>query len=217
MTLTTTALREQLELYLGWSYDLHDPRYPTQLPGVRLPAAPPRQTNCCAFVEGLVVGAAARAGEVPWSLAAHNRAMITDAAHRYSSVEVLVDVGLAERCSPMDSAPPAWSVCQGWRANGHGHTFLIADVHEGTRVLILEANCAYGLNGVGWRGHGMAQASSPPALWYRDSRAWDWDRVRATYPGLKVAALRIDRLAELVDAGDQLPDDAPEGGGSIRS
>jgi len=220
VVITTEALAAQLEMYLGWRYSPGDPRYPHPLPGVRLPRSPPAQTNCCAFVEGVAVGAAVRSGiGVPWGLAAHQRAMLQDPDHRQSPVEVLVDAGIADRW-PDDRVPPPWSVCQGWR--GHrGHTFLIADVQV-DRVLILEANRGYGLDGVGWRGHGMATNIEPPAMWHRDPRAWTWGRVRETYPELAVASLQVDRtdpdgdLEDLESLPEPFIPGKPEGGGSVR-
>ena len=189
MVITADALREQLGLYLGWGYSPGDPRYPCALPGVRLPQSPPRQTNCCAFVEGLAVGAAVRSGADPgWSLARHKRAMIYDPADRAGPVEVLTAAGLADPVA-VDRPPPVWSICQGWRGP-RGHTFAIGDV-EGDAVAIIEANRGYGLDGVGWRGHGVATDVAPPMLWHRDPRAWTWAGVLAVYPEIYACALRV--------------------------
>ena len=201
------ALADQLAKYEGWTYSLNDPRYPTALPGVRLPMAPPNQTNCSAFVEGLVVGAA----KVPWSLDAHRRAMIYDLAMRFGPVEALVDASLADQGDPR-GVPEAWSVCQGWRGP-RGHTFIIAAVHE-EAVAILEANRGWGLNGVGYRGHGAVL----PEFWWREPRRWTWARVKDTYPELAVGALRLEprALADLRDLPEPFIPGKPEGGGSIR-
>ncbi len=54
--------------------------------------------------------------------------------------------------------PPDWSLIQGWRSwseanhSGTGHSFIIVDHHPGTgRVLTIEANHDFLLNGVGFR------------------------------------------------------------------
>lgn len=207
------ALLEQLALYRGWVYG--SPRYPSALPGVRLPLAPPNHVDCCSFVEGLVIGAAVRAGLDPgWGLAEHNRAMVLTPRDRFGPVEVLIDAGLAWPLA-LDDVPPAWTVCQGWRRDGGGHTFLIAET-AGQRVLLLEANRGYMLNGPGWRaiaplGEAREDQDGLPPKWWQDPLAWTWAMVRDLYPELAVCALRVG------DDRAVLPERWPEPKGSIRA
>lgn len=223
MKIPIAAIREQLELYVGWTYSLDDPRYPVPLPGLRLPPPPPRQTNCCAFVEGLIVGAArASIPDLEWGRAAHRRAMVWHAGDRFGPVEALVDAGLAvRRAECTDAPPPPWSVCQGWRGN-RGHTFIVAAT-DGDKVLILEANSARGLNGVGWRAAGGLTSGRAPDGWQTVRDVWTWRRVMDAYPELAIAALCIDAaddplgdLDELASLPEPFIPGEPEGGGSIR-
>ena len=191
--ISADAILETLKNYIGWSYSSGDPRYPSDLPGIRLPRSPPEQTNCCAFVEGLIIGAAMECvADLEWGMAAHRRAMIWTPADRFGPVGVLVDAGLAvPHTVRRDTPPPPMSVCLGWRGT-RGHTFIIADT-DGGRVLILEANKGRGLNGVGWRAGGRLTSSTQPDGWQTVKDVWDWRRVMKAYPELAVAAVRIDR------------------------
>jgi rubredoxin len=119
--------------------------------------SPPTYDDCVSFVEALVVRAwkdAATPG-FSWDLSRHNRSMITDTSQLFSPVDVLVDNDLADAVD--DSAiPPPWTVIQGWRDKTRlklgGHTFIVVDVHKETgRVLTLESNLTYNLNGPGMR------------------------------------------------------------------
>jgi rubredoxin len=156
-----------LHRFDGWIYaprrDPGDPksaRFISQYPWdigvpIRLDADHPLPTtydDCCSFVEAVLVRAA-KDTPVPgftWGLDEHNRAMILDAAQRFSSVEVLQDRGLADAADP-DQPPLPWTAFQVWGPRG-GHTLLIVDVHAETgRLLTLESNRAFGLDGPGFR------------------------------------------------------------------
>lgn len=213
MGLSPRAMLEQAALFRGWVYGT--PSYPVPLPGVKVPLAGRHYTNCCAFVEAVVVGGAHFAGlDLGWGLAQHNRFMIVAPRDRMGPVEALIDAGVAH---PWDATkpPPPWSVCQGWNGS-RGHTFLIAD-SAGDDVLILEANKAYGLNGPGWRSMGPIEGAAIPSGWQQHKRCWTWSRVRAEYPEIAVCALRVVADAELPAADAVLPDREPEGGGSVRA
>jgi hypothetical protein len=176
--------------FYGWAYSKDHPgdrpAYPRHLRGVQLPLAPPLATNCCCFAEAIVVGAAQDLDpDFTWSRQQHDQMMILDPAHLFSPVEVLVAAGLA-KTNPPGEVPPPWSVVQVWRVDRkQGHTFIVADSRTDIkRVLVLEANCAYGLNGVGWRRFGPLTAESPavpPKAWYASARATSWPAVLAAY------------------------------------
>lgn len=176
--LSLQAIHRQLDLYAGWVY-ASDAHYPTPLPGIKVKLSPPNYTNCCAFVEGVIVPASG----IDWDMEQHRRAMVWSAADRFGPVGVLCDAGIAWP-QPNDDAPPAWSVCQGWRGT-RGHTFIVA-ASDGVHVTLLEANKGRGLNGTGWRGVAPLQPGDEvpkPSL--------PWGDIRAQYPDLAVCSLRV--------------------------
>lgn len=216
-----SELFAQLERYKDYRYSRLNPHYPTAVPGVRLAQGPPELTNCCTFVEGLLLPvAASHVVGLEWGLKRHSQMMITG-HDRLSPVAALIDAGLADRADP-DACPLRWSVVQGWRTPESGHTFIVADSAHGDLVLILEANCAYGLDGVGWRGIGNIRdvGSQFPECWWGKT-SWTWARVLDTYQsGIAVCTLRVecdDPVRSLVDStgGPSTPE--PMGGGSIRA
>lgn len=174
-------LVDLLHHFTGWFYaPLKDPRDPAkgrfvpQYPydigiSVTLEKNHPARTtydDCCSFVEALLVRGWLD-GAVPgfsWNLFRHRRAMIADPAEPFSSVEVLEDAGIAVSVDP-DELPPPWTAVQVWRtvrlqdpvtkqpvAVDLGHTLLVVDTHRETgRLLTLECNHAFGLNGPGMR------------------------------------------------------------------
>lgn len=175
------GLVDLLHHFRGWFYaPLKDPahpangryipRYPYDI-GITLTVEdkpPPRTTynDCSSFVEALLVRGWLDA-KVPgfgWDMPRHRRAMITDMNAKFSSVEVLQDAGIADAVDP-DSLPPPWTAMQVWRtvqvrnpATGTsatvplGHTLLVVDTHPETgRLLTLECNHAFGMNGPGLR------------------------------------------------------------------
>jgi rubredoxin len=84
-----------------------------------------------------------------------------------------------------DALPHGWTIVQGWRSadvSKGGHTFLIVDVHRETeRVLILESNYAFGMNGPGFRELGDVEAfmrrwRCPAGDYLYDPAAGDPDR-----------------------------------------
>jgi hypothetical protein len=87
-------------------------------------------------------------------------------------------------------------VAQGWRTSTSGHTFIILARHAPTdRVLTLEANLAYSLNGVGYRNLGNLRnfpGCRPPARWWENAAAPLWrDIVARCASGLKMARLNV--------------------------
>nr|WP_253894460.1 hypothetical protein [Myxococcus xanthus] len=63
---------------------------------------------------------------------------------------------------------------------------------ETHKVLVLESNVAYGLDGVGYRGLGNLRdvGLQPPADWWTRSEVWTWRRICSTYPLRRQAWLR---------------------------
>lgn len=177
-------------------YDLDEARYPFALDGVRVPLAPPAQNNCCTFVEGLAVGAWMKG--VPnfkWSNQQHGQMMIYSADDYFSPITALVEANMAVANPDVDAPPPPWTAVQGWRHQWRGgHTFFIVDHHEASdRVLTLESNSAYQLNGVGFRGIGNLRdhKGAPPASWWDIEGLWTWEKLMATYRFRHMATLKV--------------------------
>lgn len=179
-----------------FTYDLDEARYPFSVPGIRLPLAPPAQNNCCTFVEGLAVGAWAKAKEnFTWSSQQHGQMMIYSADDFFSPVTAIVEAEMGIAVSNPDTPPEPWTVIQGWRNQWRGgHTFFVVDHHQPTdRILTLESNSAYKLNGVGFRGLGNLRDlnGAPPQNWWETEGLWTWERLTATYRFRHMATLRV--------------------------
>ncbi|TQM61943.1 rubredoxin [Humibacillus xanthopallidus] len=181
---TEARLVDLLHHFDGWYYtpyrdpNDHDkgrfvPQYPFEIgitlkldPGHPVPAT---YDDCCTFVEALLVRGWRDAAVAPftWGAAQHGRAMIDRPAEKpFSPVEVLQDAGIADAVDA-DELPPPWTAVQTWRdvpyldedkkrkTTRAGHTLLIVDVHPETgRLLTLESNRSFGLNGPGFRSLG---------------------------------------------------------------
>jgi len=185
-----------LPSFHDFAYDLDDARYPFDLPGVRVPQAPPATNNCCTFVEALLVRAWADAvDDFDWSAERHAQMMIYSADDYFSPVTAAVESGMAVAADP-DDPPHPWTLIQGWRRQWRdGHTFLVLDHHPQTdRVLTLESNSAYRLDGVGFRMIGNLRDvpdHRPPDDWWQSDETWTWDRMAATYRYRRHATLRV--------------------------
>lgn len=195
-------LIDALQPFSDFSYDLHQPNYPYPLKGIKVPLAAdvgePRN-NCCTFVEGLLVYAWQNAAEdFEWTNANHGQMMIYSAEDYFSPVTCLVERGMAVPIADDDTTPQPWTVIQGWREQWKGgHTFIILDYHEPTgRVLTLESNSGYNLNGVGYRVIGnIADHPQPAADWWEDERLWTWEKVKAAYAFRKQAKLKVKNVS----------------------
>lgn len=192
------VLIEQLRHYLGFGYDLKEPHYPYELPGVRLPQSPPALTNCCCFAEGLLVGAWAKAGDgsFQWNRDLHNKMMITDTSDLFSPVTAVIESGMGSAVADVNELPQPWTLVQGWNgAWNRGHTFLILGIHRETgRILTLEANSSYSLDGVGYRHLGNIDRFDdmhPGERWWENDRLWTWERFRESYPNMQLAELEV--------------------------
>jgi hypothetical protein len=189
-------LVDLLPHFHDFTYDLDDARYPFEVDGVHLPLAPPRSNNCCTFVEGLLAKAWAQTDGFEWNARRHGQMMIFSADDFFSPVTAAVESGMAVLAPDPDAAPHPWSVVQGWRHQWRGgHTFLILAHHKRTdRVLTLESNSAYALDGVGCRGLGNLRDlphGRPPADWWKNENAWTWERICSTYRLRQVAYLKV--------------------------
>jgi hypothetical protein len=188
-----------LPRFRDFHYTKTNAHYPFAIRGCRLPQAPPRANNCCTFVEALVVGAWQDKYRdlFEWSPAQHRQMMVIG-DDLFSPVHCLVEAGIASAiggAASTNSAPPPWAVIQGWRNDGGGHTFLIVDHHAPSdRVLTLESNRSFGLDGVGFRKLGNLRDhadNGPPPAWWENPSAPTWASIRALYPQREMAALKV--------------------------
>jgi hypothetical protein len=192
-----------LPSFKGYTYGFaskgQEPRYPFTLPGVSVQQAPPKQNDCCTFVEALLVKAWANThgSKFAWSLDRHKQMMIQDPDHLYSPVTAVIEAGMAKAVSSTTQSPPPWTLVQGWHTLKplSGHTFLVVAVDPATsRVLTLESNFTYGLNGPGFRELGDLDTFPtlhPGKDWAKDSSLWTWSKFVSTYPHRQLARLNV--------------------------
>ena len=197
-TINESALINLVKKFEDHRYSRDNIYYPYELPGVSLSQGPPHTTNCCTFVEALLVKAwADNNRDFKWNSHCHAQMMI-NSDDLFAPVTVTVDSGMAEEVSA-DSLPGPWTIVQGWHVLGkQGHTFLVVDYHEPTgRVLTLEANSAYKMDGVGFRNIGNIKefGCKPPENWWEREDLWTWDRLKSYYPDLKQARLKVKNLS----------------------
>ncbi|MBO3698326.1 hypothetical protein [Roseivirga sp. E12] len=193
--------------YDGFAYDLHHPAYPYDLKGVNLPIAPPKpkQNNCCTFAEGLIVKAwSDKFPDFEWNNHRHGQMMIFSTDDYFSPVTAAVESGMGDMVDDVEAAPAPWTLVQGWKSKksddipgsmwSGGHTFIIVDHHPETdKILTLESNQAFGLNGVGFRKIGMASAFNhqPPANWWDLPGVWTWAQIKNSYKARAMATLKV--------------------------
>ena len=190
------ALLQQLDAFSDFTYDLDDARYPHLLKGVNVPQAPPKTNNCCTFVEAFLVKSwTDQLDDYQWNASRHRQMMIMSSDDFFSPVTAVVESGMALAVPDPDAPPHPWTIIQGWRHQWRsGHTFLIVDHHDETdRVLTLESNSGYRLNGVGFRAIGNLRdfGGEPPDQWWTDNSLWTWQRVRSTYRFRQQAWLKV--------------------------
>ncbi|WP_224250024.1 hypothetical protein [Hyalangium gracile] len=197
LAIPESRLTGLLEAFFDYHYDPDQGRYPWELPGIRLPLAPPKVNNCCTFVEALIVKAFAdeHGAAFEWNASRHRQMMIVSTEDYFSPVTAAIESGMGLHTPSPDVPPHPWTIIQGWRNQWRsGHTFLIVDHHAATdKVLMLESNSAYGLNGVGYRGIGMLRDKGiqPPAKWWTLEDVWTWRRVQSTYLFRQQAWLKV--------------------------
>ena len=128
-----------------------------------------------------------------WDNQQHGQMMIYSAKDYFSPVSCLIENHMAIS-RDANSAPEPWTVIQGWKSQWKGgHTFIILDYHQETdRVLTLESNSAYQLNGVGYRMIGnLSKYNHPSSTWWKNDALWTWERVKQVYAFRKMAKLNV--------------------------
>ncbi|RKH53519.1 hypothetical protein D7Y23_02925 [Corallococcus sp. AB050B] len=197
-----SALVGLLKDFTAYHYDLDRAYYPWMLPGIRVPVGPPRQNNCCTFVEALTVKAFSdtHGAAFSWDARRHRQMMVASAEDYFSPVTAAIESGMAILPASEESPPHPWTLIQGWRKQwDSGHTFLVVDHHVQTdKVLVLESNAYEGLNGVGFRNLGNLRdlgvdllGKKPLGAWWNRSDVWTWRRICSTYLSRKQAWLRV--------------------------
>lgn len=196
-----SAITGYLQKFAGWTFSLNYPKYTAPIPNVpNLPLAPPSQNSCCIFVEDFVVhGFVAGRWAFEWGKERHDQMMVADWNQIWSPPQAVAEADLARPVvmppSQTDALPEPWTLCQGWGPST-GHTFVAVAAHAETRkVLLLESNNAYGLNGPGFRGLGSLGnylPDGPPPNWWEVASVPTWDQIRATYStGIASAQLKV--------------------------
>jgi hypothetical protein len=173
-------------------------------------------TNCCMFVEAVLIGSALRspqADRLDWGKVRHDWANIVvsdkhpggKAAHAAelvrmcSSLKAYEDAGLA-RMAGVDEEPSDWCVCQGFRNDsGAGHTFIIM-AYEGGQCLTLEANLFdHKQSNIGYVGHRdrsmkkpILLADRPPAKAVWRASAPTWEQIKKSYPPNRLRFARLN-------------------------
>ncbi len=131
---------------------------------------------------------------ITWNPDRHRQMMIYSSDDYFSPVTAVVDSGIGVAVRDEDAAPHPWTLVQGWRRLWRGgHTFFIIDHHESTdRVLTLESNSAYKLDGVGFRSIGnLRDVGGPPDAWWEQDDLWTWERIQSTYRFRRQARLKV--------------------------
>jgi len=207
-------LIRRLKEFGGFGYALEGAAYPYPLggvPGLKLatkPGAAARVNNCCTFVEALLVKAWSDSADgFRWNKRRHGQFMIASTADYFSPITAVVEAGMGVEQEDPDMPPAPWTLVQGWRRKwGGGHTFLVLDI-DGTRILTLESNSYYGLNGPGFRHVGGLDDFDGfrPSKWKSSRKLWDWKRFRKSYPHMRLARLKVRDIQWMAGqaAGDE--------------
>lgn len=195
------ALVSLVKDYDGFSYISKGATYPYNLKGINIKVAPPAQNNCCTFVEGMAVKAWSDSfPDFEWNNKKHGQMMITG-SDLFSPVAAALESGMGEEVTDVDAPPQPWTLIQGWKSlkteitelRG-GHTFFMVAYHEPTdKVLTLESNMAFKLNGVGFRQIGMASDfdHKPPANWWERPEVWTWAQIKDSFKFREMATLKV--------------------------
>lgn len=194
-----SAIIDRLNDFKNFTYNLDDASYPYTLPDVNIQIAPPnpKQNNCCTFVEGLLVKAwkDAQGSEFNWSSEKHKKMMIQSTTDYYSPVTAIIESNMGIEINE-NELPPPWTIVQGWKSQwSGGHTFIIVDVHKSTqRILTLESNSSYKMNGPGFRQLGDIDKfadCNPGKNWWKNAALWDWGKFKEVYLFRRMARLKI--------------------------
>jgi hypothetical protein len=206
-----SSLIELLPAFSGYTYDLQEPRYPYKIPGISSTLVePPKANNCCTFVEALLVKAwvDVHGDDFSWTSTNHKQMMIMLPGDLFSPVTSVIENGMGAEIPDKTKLPDAWTIIQGWKSlnppNG-GHTFLILDAHSPTqRILTLESNKAFDMDGPGCRRHGDLDNfpnQHPGSNWHTNDKLWTWQRFLDFYPHMKLGRLNVEDISWVASGG----------------
>jgi hypothetical protein len=136
--------------------------------------------------------------------------MITDIADPFSPITAITESGMGAAVADPDALPEPWTAVQAWKRGpddggwGGGHTFLVLDTHPATRrILTLESNNFYGMDGPGFRAVGDLDdfsAQNPGPRWHEAGGVWTWENFRQVYPHMKLAKLAVTHAGWIASA-----------------
>jgi hypothetical protein len=217
-----SVIVSKLKDFRNFSY-AQPAKYPyDKLAGVSVPMQPPKQNDCCTFVEALLVKSWEDAVKnFSYDKPKHEKWINNfggDGSTRMQVLDPVIDTGmgtnpaLKEDGTPAigtDKKPTAWTIVQGYelpkskplstkkeKGWDTGHMFIIVDIHPETdRVLVLESNTAgTGLNGPGFRK--LNHIDKFEAKGYSPGNDW-WDNDQLpTWEDIK-ASYKYFRMARL--------------------
>lgn len=172
--------------------------YPWKIPGVgglvyegdqRAPDPP--TTNCCCFIESLLVRAfREERPDLWWGPQMHRAFMILNGDY-YGPVHAAIESGFADPIIEEEYWGP-WRLMQNWNEDfTKGHTFILVEITHDDRVLVIEANNSGDtVRGVGYRGLGtLADFPERPMA----PKSWTRAALEARYPNMRACALRVRR------------------------
>ena len=194
-TVSPSRLLELAQAFADYRYG-GPVTYPWRIPGVKgLTIEGARgpledlRTNCCCFVEALLVRAFHEKDKQIFIGRTYHDAFMAVGDH-WGPVHAAIELGFADPIPEDEWEETPWLVVQGWsRDMKRGHTFIVVHTEAGGRVLVLESNNAFAVRGVGYRGLGnISYFPRRPAA----SRYWTWETLRRRYPRMRAAAIRLD-------------------------
>jgi hypothetical protein len=211
------ALLPDWEAYVysqAWAANYPDHYYLTKR-GLGLVEASGKEIACNSFTQALITEAwARRYPQLEWS-AKNWRGFIlykdpdtgfdpfgpmTESLRGDGKITMAVAVDLSDSDLSPPKPPPRWSLVQGWatwqpgEGGGAGHSFIIVDHHRSSdKVLTLEANRGYGLDGVGMRHIGNVASEKVAGritpnrdrVWVEKANVKSWKDLKAAYGALK--------------------------------
>ena len=130
-------LRLAASCFLGWDYPAHTRENGAPFAGPGLPARDTRRADCSVFAAALIMAAYPLAA---WTPEDYHALAIWEGQPMDAPVHALARHGVG---IPADLEGPGWRLCQGWRPNGTGHTWLCRP-HEGA-LLALDSSPTHGV------------------------------------------------------------------------
>ena len=211
-----------LHYFSGFTYAAA--RYPFELrdsgilPNLVNLAPNAKKTNdCSSFTEALLVGAwQDHFAEFSYSYPYHRKWMVqvVDGSHRMEVYDAVTDNNLGDLLDD-DDDPKEWTLVQGFEYDEDdeepisaedtdppsparwkkGHSFIVLDFDEDTdRILTLESNKGFGLDGPGFRMLGGLDNVCLEKHWWLNQGLKTWSDIKNLYPYRRMVRLRVNDL-----------------------